>query len=70
MDEKPVTTQALEQVNRAADEMAEWFMEWGRRAEEQLTDWYLVFEDFGLVEPYYDPVSTCSSIEEEWELFQ
>lgn len=30
---------------------------------------YLQFQDAGLVEPLYDPHSTCGSIEDEWEVF-
>ena len=44
--------------------------QWYRDASQIATDWYLVFEDFGLVEPLYDPMSTAGSIEEEWEIFQ
>lgn len=30
---------------------------------------YLAFQDAGLLPPLYDSASTCSTIEEEWDLF-
>ena len=65
----PEGEEAFEAVANAAEEIYSWFEDYYARAEEQLTDWYLVFEDFGLVDPYYDPLTLTSTTEEEWEVF-
>ena len=66
----PEGQRQLDAAGKVAEEIRDWFAQWYVDAEQVLTEWYLVFQDFGMVPPYYDPASLCSSQEEEWETFQ
>lgn len=36
---------------------------------EEFLTLYLALQDLELVEPIYDPASTCETVEDEWEVF-
>lgn len=59
----------FEQASDMARQVHTTLDQWQKDAARQVTDWYLVFQDFGLVEPLYDTASTCETTEEEWDLF-
>lgn len=67
------TPEQVEAAREAAEEMMAAFGSWVTETHKAVvaaaTAAYLAFQDAGLLPPLYDSASTCSTIEEEWDLF-
>lgn len=67
------TPEQVQAAREAAEEVMAAFSSWVTEAHKAVvaaaTAAYLAFQDAGLLPPLYDSASTCSTIEEEWDLF-
>lgn len=58
-----------EEAQRWYSRVEEVMIDYCAAVEHQITMAYFVFQDHGLVDPYYDDDTFCGSTDDEWDVF-